>query len=251
MSDYHAHGARSVPIGGADMAVDAGLRAFMLGVYNKMGLGLLLSGALAYVVATTPALMVALFGGPQAYVVLFAPLALIMISNFFMRNPSPMAANVIYWGVVATMGLSLGMTVAIYAAGAGGMLTIVKALLVTAATFGALSLWGYTTKRNLTGWGTFLYMGVIGMIIAMLVNVGFAYFTGAPIQGLDLAISVIGVLIFSGLTAYKTQMIKFSYYELGGNERAMAVGTTYAALGLYITFVNLFLMILRLMGGRR
>ncbi len=251
MSDYHAQGARSVPVGGADMAVDAGLRAFMLGVYNKMALGLLLSGAIAYVVATTPALMQMLFNGPQAYVILFAPLALILISSFFMKNPSPTGANVIYWGVVATMGLSLGLTVAIYAAGAGGMMTVVKALLVTAATFGALSLWGYTTKRNLTGWGTFLYMGVIGIVIASLVNFGFAAFTGAPIQGLDLVISIVGVLIFSGLTAYKTQMIKFSYYELGGDARAMAVGTTYAALGLYITFINLFLMILRLMGGRR
>lgn len=250
MSDYHAQGARSIPVGGADMAVDAGLRAFMLGVYNKMGLGLVLSGVIAYVVASSPALLQMFFGGPQAFVILFAPLALILISSFFMRNPSPTAANIIYWGVVATMGLSLSMTVAIYAAGTG-MLTIVKALLVTAATFGALSLWGYTTKRDLTGWGTFLYMGVIGMIIAGLVNLGFAYFTGQPIQGLDLAISVIGVLIFSGLTAYKTQMIKFSYYELGGDQRAMAVGTTYAALGLYITFINLFLMILRLMGGRR
>lgn len=250
MSDYHT-GARSIPTGRADMAVDAGLRSFMLGVYNKMGLGLLLSGAIAYGVASSPALMQVFFGGPQAYVILFAPLVLILISSFFMRNPSPVAANLIYWGVVATMGLSLSLTVAIYAAGAGGVLTIVKALLVTSATFGGLSLWGYTTKRDLTGWGTFLYMGVLGMIIAMLVNMGFAMFTGAPITGLDLAISVIGVLIFSGLTAYKTQMIKFMYYDLGGDARAMSVGTTYAALSLYITFINLFLMILRIMGGRR
>lgn len=249
MSDYHSQ-TRAIPAG-ADMAVDAGLRSFMLGVYNKMALGLLLSGAIAYGVAVTPALLQLFFGGPQAYVILFAPLVLILISSFFMRNPSPTAANIIYWGVVATMGLSLGLTVAIYAAGAGGMLTIVKALLVTAATFGGLSLWGYTTKRDLTGWGTFLYMGVIGIILASLVNFGFAAFTGAPISGLDFAISVIGVLVFSGLTAYKTQMIKYMYYDLGGEARAMSVGTTYAALSLYITFINLFLMILRIMGGRR
>jgi len=250
MSDYHSQ-TRAIPAG-ADMAVDAGLRSFMLGVYNKMALGLLVSGGIAYGVAVTPALLQLFFGGPQAYVILFAPLALILISNFVMRNPSPTAANIIYWGVVATMGLSLGLTVAIYAgADGGGMLTIVKALLVTAATFGGLSLWGYTTKRDLTGWGTFLYMGVIGMIIASLVNFGFAAFTGAPISGLDLAISVIGVLVFSGLTAYKTQMIKYMYYDLGGNQRAMSVGTTYAALSLYITFINLFLSILRIMGGRR
>ncbi len=249
MSDYHSQ-TRALP-GSADMAVDAGLRSFMLGVYNKMGLGLLLSGGIAYGVAITPALLSLLFGGPQAYVILFAPLALILISNFVMKNPSPLAANVIYWGVVTTMGLSLGLTVAVYAAGASGMLTIVKALLVTAATFGALSLWGYTTKRDLTGWGTFLYMGVIGLVLASLVNFGWAMFTGTPINGLDLAISVVGVLIFSGLTAYETQAIKFMYYNLGGNARAMSVGTTYAALSLYITFINLFLMILRIMGGRR
>lgn len=250
MNDYPTQ-ARSIPTGRADMAVDAGLRGFMLGVYNKMALGLVLSGAIAYAVAVTPALLQLLFGGPQAFVILFAPLALVLVSSFFMKNPSPTGANIIYWGVVSTMGLSLGLTVAIYAAGASGMLTVVKALLVTAATFGALSLWGYTTKRDLSGWGTFLYMGVIGMILASLVNFGFAAFTGAPINGLDFAISVIGVLIFSGLTAYKTQMIKYMYYDLGGDQRAVAVGTTYAALGLYITFINLFLSILRIMGGRR
>lgn len=245
MSDYHSQ-TRSVPASGADMAVDAGLRSFMLGVYNKMALGLLLSGGLAYIVSTTPALMQALFGGPQAYVILFAPLALILISSFMMKNPSPTGANIIYWGVVATMGLSLGLTVAIYAGASGaGMFTVVKALLVTCATFGALSLWGYTTKRDLTGFGTFLFMGVIGLVIASIVNM-FLHSSA-----MDFAITVIGVLVFSGLTAYKTQMIKFMYYDLGGNARAMSVGTTYAALSLYITFINLFLMILRLMGGRR
>lgn len=241
MSDYNA---RSIPAT-ADMAVDAGLRSFMLGVYNKMALGLALSAGIAYGVAVTPALMQVFFTPPMVWVVLFAPLALILFSSFFMRNPSPTGANVIYWGVVATMGISLGLTVFIYSASAGGMLTIIKALLVTCATFGALSLWGYTTKRDLTGFGTFLFMGVIGLIIASVVNIWLHS------SALDFAISAIGVLVFSGLTAYKTQMIKFSYYEMGGDARAMAVGTTYAALSLYITFINLFLMILRIMGGRR
>jgi FtsH-binding integral membrane protein len=242
MSDYHSQ-ARSIPAGRADMAVDAGLRSFMLGVYNKMALGLFVSAAVAYGVSVTPAAMQFFFGGPQAYIVLFAPLVLILISTFVMRNPSPLSANLIYWGVVATMGLSLGLTVAIYAAG-GGMLTIVKALLITCATFGALSLWGYTTKRDLTGLGTFFFMAVIGLVIAMVVNMFLQN------SMLDLAISAVGVLVFAGLTAYKTQMIKFMYYDLGGNTRAMAVGTTYAALSLYITFINLFLMILRLMSPR-
>jgi FtsH-binding integral membrane protein len=244
VSDYHPQ-ARSIPAAGADMSVDAGLRAFMLGVYNKMSLGLLLSAALAYGVAVTPAAMQFFFTGPMFFVIMFAPLALILISNFFLRNPSPTSANIIYWGIVATMGISLGLTVFVYAAGSGGFYTIIKALLVTCATFGALSLWGYTTKRDLSGFGTFLYMGVIGLILAMLVNLWLHS------SALDFAVSAIGVLIFSGLTAYRTQQIKWSYYQLGGDARAMAVGTTYAALSLYITFINLFLFILRIMGGRR
>ena len=244
MSEWNSQ-ARSVPVGGADMAVDAGLRSFMLGVYNKMALGLALSAALAYGVAVTPAAMQFFFTGPMLWVTLFTPLVLILFSSFFMRNPSPTGANVIYWGVVASMGVSLGLTVFVYSAGAGGMLTIIKALLVTCATFGALSLWGYTTKRDLSGFGTFLFMGVIGLVIASVVNL-FLHSSA-----LDFAISVIGVLVFSGLTAYKTQMIKQLYYNLGGDVRAMSVGTTYAALSLYITFINLFLNILRLISPRR
>ncbi|HVV34144.1 MAG TPA: Bax inhibitor-1/YccA family protein [Vitreimonas sp.] len=244
MSDYHPQ-ARTIPAGQADMSVDAGLRGFMLGVYNKMALGLLLSAGIAYGVATTGAIVFLLQNPILLFAFIFAPLVLIIISSWFMKNPSPTSANVIYWGVVATMGVSLGLTVFVYAADPGGMFTIVKALLVTCATFGALSLWGYTTKRDLSGFGTFLYMGVIGIIIAMVVN----FFLHS--SALDFAITVIGVLIFSGLTAFKTQQIKWSYYQLGGDARAIAVGTTYAALSLYITFINLFLFVLRLMGGRR
>jgi FtsH-binding integral membrane protein len=200
---------------------------------------------LAYATAMSPALQAIFFTSPTIWIVLFAPLALILISNFFLRNPSPTSANIIYWGIVATMGISLGMTVMVYAANPGGMFTIIKALLITCATFGALSLWGYTTKRDLSGFGTFLYMGVIGLVIAMLVNM-FLHSSA-----LDFAVSVIGVLIFSGLTAFKTQQIKWSYYQLGGDARALAVGTTYAALSLYITFINLFLFVLRILGGRR
>ncbi|MES1157310.1 MAG: Bax inhibitor-1/YccA family protein [Alphaproteobacteria bacterium] len=243
MSEWNQ--ARSIPAGAGDMSVDAGLRGFMLGVYNKMALGLALSAALAYGVAVTPAAMQFFFTPPMVWVTLFTPLALILISSLFMRNPSPVGANIIYWGVVASMGLSLGLTVFIYSSGAGGMLTIIKAFLITCATFGALSLWGYTTKRDLSGFGTFLYMGVIGLIIASLVNI-FVHSSA-----LDFAISVIGVLVFSGLTAFKTQMIKQLYYSLGGDTRAMSVGTTYAALSLYITFINLFLFILRIFGGGR
>lgn len=249
MSDYHT-GARSIPTGRADMAVDAGLRGFMLGVYNKMALGLLLSAALAYVTATTPALAGFFFSSPMIYVVMFGPLALIFISMFAMRNPSPVGANVLYWSIVSLIGIGLGVTVMMYAGRPDGMMLIMKAFLVTSATFGALSLWGYTTKKDLSGWGTFLIMGVWGMVLAGLVNLGFAMFTGQPIEGFSLIFSAIGVLLFSAITAWETQQLKYMYYQIGGDARAMSVATTYGALNLYITFINLFRFFLTLLSGR-
>lgn len=243
MSDYHFQ-TRSIPTGRADMAVDAGLRAFMLGVYNKMGLGLLLSGALAWVVGTTPALMAAIFSGPQAYVVMFGPLAILLIASFTMRNPSPVSANLVYWGVVTLIGVGMGALVYAYAGIPNGMTTIAKAFLITAASFGALSLWGYTTKRDLSGFGTFLIMGLFGLIIAMIANMFIAS------SALSFAISVIGVLVFAGLTAFDTQRLKFMYYQVGGDQRAASVATTFGALSLYINFINLFQFILSLISPR-
>ncbi len=243
MNEYSGQ-ARSVPIGRADMAVDAGLRGFMLGIYNKMALGLVISGVLAYVVGTTPALYSVLLTAPLAYVVMFGPLAILLISSFAMKNPSPMAANIIYWSVVTLMGVSLGSIVLSYGRIPDGMGIVAKAFLITSASFGALSLWGYTTKKDLTGFGTFLIMGLVGLIIASVVNMFMAS------SALAFAISVIGVLIFAGLTAYDTQRLKFMYYQIGGDTRAAAVGTTFGALSLYLDFINLFLFILRLMSPR-
>lgn len=249
MSDYHTQ-ARSIPTGRADMAVDAGLRSFMLGVYNKMALGLLLSAVLAYASVTVEPLRAFFFQSPMIYVVMFGPLALIFISMFAMRNPSPVGANLLYWSIVSLIGIGLGVTVMMYAGRPGGMLDIVKAFLVTSATFGGLSLWGYTTKKDLSGWGTFLIMGVWGMVLAGLVNVGFAMFTGAPIEGFSIIFSVIGVLLFSAITAWETQQLKHMYYQIAGNARAMSVATTLGALNLYITFINLFRFFLTLLSSR-
>jgi FtsH-binding integral membrane protein len=244
MSDYHSQ-TRSIPTGRADMAVDAGLRAFMLGVYNKMALGLLLSAVLAYVAATVQPVSQIVFGTPLVWVVMFGPIAILLISAFTMRNPSPAAANLVYWSVVALIGTGMGALLMYYARLPDGILTVAKAFLVTAASFGALSLWGYTTKRDISGWGTFLFMGVIGLIIASIVNMFIAS------SAMSFAISVIGVLVFAGLTAFDTQRLKFQYYALGGDQRSMSVATTYGALSLYINFVNLFQFILSLMGGSR
>ena len=243
MSDYHSQ-ARSIPTGRADMAVDAGLRSFMLGVYNKMALGLALSGGLAWVVGTNLGLMQAIFGGPQAYLVMFGPLAILLISSFTMRNPSPVGANLVYWSVVTLIGVGMGAIVFAYARIPDGMTLVAKAFLITAASFGALSLWGYTTKRDLTGFGTFLIMGLIGLVIASIVNMFIAS------SALSFAISVIGVLVFAGLTAFDTQRLKYMYYQLGGDQRAMAVGSTYGALSLYLNFINLFQFILSLLSPR-
>ncbi|MBY0564641.1 MAG: Bax inhibitor-1/YccA family protein [Hyphomonadaceae bacterium] len=249
MSDYHAH-ARSAPVGRADMAVDAGLRAFMLGVYNKMALGLAVSAGLAYASVAIEPLRQFFFMTPMLYVVMFGPLALIFISMFAMRNPSPTGANLLYWSIVGLIGIGLGATLMMYAGRAGGMMDIVKAFLVTSATFGALSLWGYTTKKDLSGWGTFLIMGVWGLVIASLVNFGFAAFTGVPIENFSFIISIVGVLLFSGITAWETQQLKYMYYDIGGDQRAMSVATTFGALNLYITFVNLFRFFLTLLSSR-
>ncbi|MGE3867528.1 MAG: Bax inhibitor-1 family protein [Hyphomonadaceae bacterium] len=243
MSDYHSQ-ARPIPTSRADMAVDAGLRAFMLGIYNKMGLGLLLSGGLAYLVGSTPALYMTLLTPPLAYVVMFGPLAILLISSFTMRNPSPVAANLVYWSVVTLIGVSMGAIVFAYARVPDGMTIVAKAFLITAASFGALSLWGYTTKRDLSGFGTFLIMGLIGLVIASIVNMFIAS------SALSFAISVIGVLVFAGLTAFDTQRLKYMYYQLGGDQRAMAVGTTFGALSLYLNFINLFQFILSLLSPR-
>jgi len=249
MSDYHSS-ARSYPAGRADMAVDAGLRAFMLGVYNKMALGLLLSAGLAYASVAIEPLRQFFFATPMFYVVMFGPLALIFISMFAMRNPSPTGANLLYWSIVSLIGIGLGATLMAYTGRPDGMGLIVKAFLITSATFGALSLWGYTTKRDLSGWGTFLIMGVWGMVLAGLVNFGFAMFTGAPIENFSLIFSAIGVLLFSAITAWETQGLKNMYYQLAGDHRAMSVATTMGALNLYITFINLFRFFLTLLSSR-
>lgn len=230
-----------------DTSVDAGLRSFMLGVYNKMGLGLVLTGAIAWIAFSTPAFMnlilaVDATGRVQlsalGMALQFAPLAILVISMFAMRNHSPLSANVLYWGFVATLGLGGSIWFLIYNLG-----SIAQVFFITAAAFFALSLFGYTTKRNLQPIGVFLIMGVVGLIVASIVNL----FMGGT---MSLIISVIGVGLFGALTAYDTQRLKLQYHEVGGNERAMAVATTFGALSLYINFINMFQFLLMLLGNR-
>lgn len=250
MSDFDRGLPRTARPGAADMAVDAGLRGFMLGVYNKVALGLVWSAVLAYITSSVPAVRDTLFavtpdGRLAGLTVLgiaigFAPLVLILFSSFVLRNPSPRTAGLLYWGIVSLIGASLGMWVLIYTGA-----SIATTFLVTAAAFGALSLWGYATKRDLTGMGSFLMIGLVGLIVAMVANM----FMHSPMIGF--VVNILGVLIFAGLIGYNTQRLKMTYYTLGGDQAAMSVATNYGALSLYIDFINLFQFLMQFMGVRR
>ena len=247
MSDFR-NGYNTAPAT-ADMSVDAGLRSFMLGVYNKLALGLAVAGVLAYVTGNVPAVQQLLFAQTAdgrigltmlGMIVQFSPLVLLFGSMFFMKNPTASGVNLLYWAVVATIGAGLGIVFLRYTGG-----SVASTFFVTAAAFGGLSLFGYTTKKNLTAMGSFLIMGVIGLVIASIVNMFMQSGT------LYLIISALGVLIFSGLIAYDTQRLKMTYYSLGGDQAAMGVATGFGALTLFLNFVNLFQFLLAFMGGSR
>jgi FtsH-binding integral membrane protein len=247
MSDYDPGLTRPTSAAAPDMAVDAGLRAFMLGVYNKVGLGLVVSAVLAYVTGTVPEVQSALFriyDGRISYtllgmVVAFAPLGIILFQGFA-RRQTPRSAGLMYWAIVSLIGASMGMLFVIYSG-----VSIFQTFLVTAAAFGGLSLVGYTTKRDLTGMGSFLIMGLWGLIFAMLATF---FFHSALMV---FVINLLGVGIFAGLIAYDTQRLKLMYYQVGGDTAAMSVATSWGALSLYLDFVNLFRFLLYFMGGSR
>jgi FtsH-binding integral membrane protein len=248
MSDFDRGMTRTGPVAAPDMAIDAGLRAFMLGVYNKVALGLVLSAVLAYITGTVPAVQQLLFRVGEAgriqytilgMVVAFAPIGIILFQGFA-RRQSPASANFTYWAVVSLIGASMGMLFVVYSG-----VSIFQTFLITALAFGALSLVGYTTKRDLTAMGSFLIMGLIGLLGAMLLSI---FFHSAM---LVFAINAIGVLIFAGLIAYNTQRLKMTYYQLGGDQAAMSSATSWGALSLYLDFVNLFRFLLFFMGGSR
>jgi uncharacterized protein len=244
MNDQYQYQSRAIPADGAmDMAVDTGLRSFMLGVYNKMGLGLVLSGILAFATYSIEPIRNVLFTANGGYTMAgmalsFAPLAVMLVGMFAMRNPSKTGASLYYWTIVSLIGAGLGVLAIRYTGQ-----SIASTFFITAAAFGALSLWGYTTKKDLTGFGTFLIMGVFGLILASVVNI---FLQSSAIQ---FAISALGVLIFSGLIAFDTQRLKFDYYQLVGNDTALSIATSFGALSLYLNFINLFQFLLSFLGN--
>lgn len=240
----------------ADTQTDVGLRNFMLGVYNKLALGILLSGILAYIAGTVPVVTALVFGTPLLYVVQWGPLALILISSFAMRNPSPVGTAIVYWAIVTMIGLGMGIWVLAaeqsvgMATRAGAGITtsytiIAKAFLVTAAAFGGLSLWGYTTKRNITAWGSALTMAMFGVIALSLVSLLF------PPSGTFEVLLMGAVFILSaGIVAWQTQTLKLGYYEFQGDARTLAVMTNWGALNFFISFVNMFRILLMFFSSR-
>jgi len=249
MSDFERGNARSIPQAG-DMAVDAGLRSFMLGVYNKMALGLVLSAGLAYLTSSFPPVANLLYNiTPEGRlagftmlgnIVRFAPLVMVLVAMFGMRNMTARSSGIYYWAIVTAIGAGLGVWLLAYT-GASVFMTF----LITATAFGALSLVGYTTKKDLSGFGSFLIMGVWGLVAASLLNM----FLNLPM--LYWIINAVGVLIFAGLTAYDTQRLKMTYYAIKGDGESMAVATNMGALSLYLDFINLFQFLLAFLGARR
>lgn len=223
----------------ADRAVvDQALRSYMLRVYNLMASGLLLSGVVATIVAMSPAVQeVVVFSGLR-FVFILAPIGLLLAMSFGINKWSAGTVQGMYWLMVAAFGVSLSTIFMAYTPD-----SIVRVFFITAGTFGAMSLYGYTTKRDLSRWGSFLFMGLIGILIASVVNI----FVGSSM--LQFVVSVIGVLVFTGLTAYDTQRIKSDFYE-GDARDVMSKKAIMGAVSLYLNFLNLFMLLMSLLGNR-
>lgn len=242
MSSSSRAGTRAVEI-------DAGLRAYMLQVYNYMASALIITGLVAYFASSSEAFMNLMIAQkadgttgmtPLAWVVAFAPLGVVFFLGARMHAMSVNAARMWFWGYSVLMGLSMYYLFAMFTGA-----SITRVFFITAGTFGAMSLWGYTTKKDLTGFGSFLMMGVIGILIASVVNIFLAS------SAIHFAVSVLGVLLFTGLIAYDTQKLKQTYYTFQGQADALAKSSIMGALSLYLDFINLFVMLLRLFGDRR
>lgn len=219
-------------------AIDAGLRAHMLRVYNYMGLGLVVTGLVAMIVASTPALYVPIFSTPLKWVVMLAPLGFVLFFSFRLEAMSSATAQLVFWAFCAVMGLSLASVFLVFTG-----TSIARTFFIAAGMFGATSLYGYTTKRDLASFGGFMIMGLIGVIIASIVNIFLAS------SALQFAISVIGILVFVGLTAWDTQNIRQQYLDHMDDEVRSKLAV-FGALSLYLNFVNIFQLLLAFTGER-
>ena len=210
----------------------------MLRVYHNMGVGLVVTGLVAFMVSSTPALYVPIFSSPLKWVVMLAPLAFVMLFSFKMQTMSAASAQAMFWAFCAVMGLSLASVFLVFTG-----TSIARTFFIAATMFGATSLYGYTTKRDLTQFSSFLIMGLIGVVIASIVNI----FLGST--ALQFAISVIGIAVFIGLTAWDTQTIKEQYAENFDAESRQKLAV-FGAFSLYLNFINIFQLLLNFTGER-
>src|SRR3954466_14035430 len=250
-------------LGREGAAFDAGLRSYMLSVYNYMASGVLLTGIVAMAMAYSGAVM-SLYnpqtGRPNGlgWLVTLAPLALVMILSFGINRISSGTAKALFWAYAGLVGASLSTLLLVYTGSSGAQTLFATpagfarltpwgahTYFAPASAFASLSLWGYTTKRDLSGWGSFLLIGLVGLLIAMVLN---AIWPSGP---MGLTISAVGILIFAGLTAYDTQKIKSMYFVVQGSGELAAKSAVMGALALYLDFINMFLFLLRLFGDRR
>jgi uncharacterized protein len=228
----------AVSVGVPRAARDAGLRSYMLSVYNYMASGVLLTGIVALLFYTS-GLAAQVMQTPLQWVIILAPLGFVFAMSFGLNRMSTGTLQMMFWAFATAMGLSMS---SIFLAFTG--VSIAQTFFAVSAGFAGLSLWGYTTKKDLSGWGTFLIMGVVGLLVAMLINL----FLQSP--AMMLAISAIGVLLFAGLTAYDTQRIKSLYFQVAGSDM-MGKVIIMGALSLYLDFINMFMFLLQFMGDRR
>jgi FtsH-binding integral membrane protein len=217
---------------------DEGLRQHMLRVFNYMAIGLVVTGLVAYIVGNTPALYVPIFQSPLKWVVILAPLAFVFFFSFRIQTMSAAAAQMTFWAFCAVMGLSMASVFLVFTG-----TSIARTFFIAAAMFGATSLYGYTTKRDLSKFGSLLIMGLIGVVIASLVNL---FLQSSALQ---FVVSIIGIMVFVGLTAWDTQRIKEDYAENFGEESLQKLAV-FGALSLYLNFVNLFQLLLNFTGER-
>ena len=236
--DPRMTGANTASVGVPTVARDAGLRSYMLSVYNYMASGVLLTGVVAMLFFTS-GMAEQVLRTPLRYVIIFAPLVIVMIMSFGQNRMSTGKLQALFWGFAFLMGLSMSSIFLVYTG-----TSIAQTFFAVAAGFMALSLYGYTTKKDLSGFGTFLIMGVVGILVAMIANMFIKS------SALGLAISAIGVLLFAGLTAYDTQKIKSMYAYVAGTDM-MGKTAIMGALTLYLDFINMFQFLLSFMGNRR
>ena len=243
--DPQTTGVTAATVGVPRAARDVGLRSYMLSVYNYMASGVLLTGIVAMLFANSSLINLIVNPAtgqatPLLWIALFAPLAIVFGLSFGINRISAATAQMLFWLYAALVGVQFSTLFLVYTG-----VSIAQTFFAVAAAFLGLSLWGYTTKRDLSGMGSFLIMGVVGILVALLVNM----FLRSP--AMDLAVSAIGVLVFAGLTAYDAQKIKSIYFAVAGNGEAMAKTAVIGALNLYLDFINMFLFLLRFMGDRR